>query len=130
MENEKQNELIIPKWLFQEPIENKPSRISNPIPLRARTRDNIKLDDKQLNREIATKILNPFFFTDRILQVTFNITLKSHHINRSKSKLTIKPNFAEFGIEFRYINKIMKEMVNTYAGLINQYKLIIEQHFQ
>ena len=27
LENETKNELIIPKWLFQEPIENKPKNI-------------------------------------------------------------------------------------------------------
>ena len=30
LENEKQNELIIPEWLFQEPVETKPKRIYNP----------------------------------------------------------------------------------------------------
>ena len=38
-----------------------------------------------------------------------NITLDSHHINKSNSKLIKKPNFSEFGIEFRYIYKILKE---------------------
>ena len=38
-----------------------------------------------------------------------NITLDSHHIKKSNSKLTNKPNFSGFGIEFRYINKILKE---------------------
>ena len=30
LENLKQNELIIPEWLFQEPIENKINKIYNP----------------------------------------------------------------------------------------------------
>ena len=36
--------------------------------------------------------------------------------------LTITPNFSAFGIEFRYINEIMKELSVIYARLINQYK--------
>ena len=37
-----------------------------------------------------------------------NITLDSHHIRNSNSKLIIQTNFSEFGIEFRYNNKILK----------------------
>ena len=36
--------------------------------------------------------------------------------------MTITPKFPEFGIEFRYINKIIKELSVIYAKLINQYK--------
>ena len=36
--------------------------------------------------------------------------------------MTITPNFLDFGIEFRYINKIIKELSVIYARLINQYK--------
>ena len=52
----------------------------------------------------------------------FKITLDIHHINHANSKKTIIPNFPEFGIEVRYINKIMKELSGIYAGLINQNK--------
>ena len=57
------------------------------------------------------------------MNVGFKIDLDSHQINNAKSKLTITPNFPEFGIEVRYINKIMKELSVIYARLINQYKL-------
>ena len=67
-------------------------------------------------------MLNPYFFTDRKLKVGFKINLDSHHINHANSELTITPNFPEFGIEIRYINKIMKELAMIYARLINQYK--------
>ena len=67
-------------------------------------------------------MINPYYFTDRSLQVGFKINLDSHHINHLNSKLTITPNFKEFGIEVRYINKIMKELSIIYARLINQYK--------
>ena len=37
----------------------------------------------------------------------FKINLDSHHFNHANSKLTITPNYPEFGIEVRYINKII-----------------------
>ena len=49
LEKVKQKEMIIPEWLFQEPIENKINRIYNPRSLKQIARNNIKLDNKQLN---------------------------------------------------------------------------------
>ena len=95
-ENIKRNEMIIPEWLFQEPVENKIKKIFNPKSLKQLARNNIKLDDKQLNKELAKKMMNPYYFTDRNLQVGFKINLDSHHINHANSKLTITPNFKEF----------------------------------
>ena len=122
IENMKQYEMIIPEWLFQEPVENKIKKIYNPQSLKHLARNNIKLDDKQLNKELAKKMLNPYYFTDRALQVGFKINLDSHHINHANSKLTIIPNYPEFGIEVRYINEILKELAVIYARLINQCK--------
>ena len=85
-------------------------------------RDNIRLDDKQLNEELAKKMLNPYYFTDRNLQVGFKIDLDSHHITHANSKLTNTANYPEFGIETRYNNKIMIELPVIYAWLINQHK--------
>ena len=48
LENIKQNELIIPEWLFEE---KKFNEIYNPKPLKQIARDNIRLYDKQLNKE-------------------------------------------------------------------------------
>ena len=101
IENIKQNEMIIPEWLFQEPVENKVKKIYNPKSLKQLARNNIKLDDKQLNKELAKKMINPYYFTDRALKVGFKINLDSHHINHANSKLTIIPNYPEFGIEVR-----------------------------
>ena len=56
------------------------------------------------------------------MKVGFKINLDSHHINHANSKLTITPSYPEFGIEVRYITKIMKELSVIYASLINQYK--------
>ena len=122
IENMKQSEIIIPDWLFQEPVEIKIKKIYNPRSLKQLARNNIKLDDKQLNKELARKMINPYYFTDRALQVGFKINLDSHNLHHANSKLTIIPNYPEFGIEFRYINKIMKESAVIYARLKNQNK--------
>ena len=94
----------------------------NPKPLKQIARNNIKLDDKQLNKELTKKMLNPYCFTDRNLQVGFNITLDSHLINHANSKLTITPNYPEIGIEVCFIIKIMKTLSIISARLIIQYK--------
>ena len=72
IENEKINNMIIPDWLFQEPVEKK-LKIYNPKPLKQIARDNIELDDKQLNKKLAEKMLNPYYFTDRNLKMGFKI---------------------------------------------------------
>ena len=84
--------------------------------------ENVILDDKQLNKELVKKMINTYYFTDRALRVGFNITLESHHFNHANSNLIVKPNYPEFVIEFRFINKIIKELSVIYARLINQYK--------
>ena len=122
IENMKQNEMIIPEWLFREPVENKINKIYNPRSLKQIARDNIRLDDKQLNKELAKKMINPYYFTDRALKVGFKINLDSRNLHHANSELTIIPNYPEFGIEVRYINKILKELAVIYARLINQYK--------
>ena len=47
--------MIIPEWLFKEPIENKISKLYNPKSLKQIARGNIKLDDQQLKKELAEK---------------------------------------------------------------------------
>ena len=122
LDNIKQNEWIIPELLFLEPIENKNNKLYNPKSLKQLARDNIRLDDKQLNKELTKKMINPYYFTNGNLKVGLKIILDSHHINHANSKITITPNYPEFGIEVCYINKIMKDLSVIYARLINQYK--------
>ena len=122
LENIKQNEMIIPEWLFQETVEKKNKKIYNRRSLRQLARNNIRVDDRQLNKELAKKMINPYYFTDKNLKVAYKINLDNHHINHINSKLTITPTFPEFGIEFRFINKIMKELAVIYARLIKHYK--------
>ena len=129
IENMKQNEMIIPEWLFQELVENKINKIHNRRSLKQIARDKIRLDDKQLNKESAKKMLNPYYFSDKNLKAGFKINLDSHHINHAISKLNITPNFPEFGIEIRNIIKIVKELSNIYARLMNQYKFKYQKVF-
>ena len=67
-------------------------------------------------------MINPYYFTNRNLKVGYKINPDSHNLHHTNSKLTITPTFPEYGIEFRFIIKIMKELAVIYARLINQYK--------
>ena len=121
LENIEQNEMIIPDWLFKEdrsPIMKKIQKVYNPKTLKQLAREKIKLNDK----ELAKMMISLYYFVDENLKNGFKINLESHNISHANSILTITPNFPEFGIEFRYINKIIKELSVIYARLINQYK--------
>ena len=85
----KQNEMIILEWFFQEPIENKIKKTYNPKSLKQLARNNIKLDDKQLNKELAKNMINPYYFTDSNLKVGFKKNLDSHNIIHANSNVTI-----------------------------------------
>ena len=121
--------MIIPEWLFKESVDNKIKILENPKSLKQIAIEKIKLDDKLLNKELAEKVINPYFFPIRMLQVGFNITLKSHHINHSNFQLNIEPNYPEFGIEVRDVNKIIKEITAIYSSLINHYKFTYQSFF-
>ena len=54
LENVKQNEIIIPEWLFKEeqtPFEKKNKKILDPKTIKQIARQNIKLNDKELDKE-------------------------------------------------------------------------------
>ena len=123
MEITRQGEIIIPEWLFREAIDNKLKKIYNHIPLRQIAGDNFKLNDEELNKELAKKMINPYYFTDRALQVGLNINLDSHHINHANCKITITPKYCRIGIEARCVNELLIEMAAFYVRFINQYKL-------
>ena len=121
LENVEKNEMIIPDWFFREeksPIKKKIQKVYNPKTLKQSAREKIKLDEKQL----AKLMINPYYFIDKNLKVGFKINLESHNFSHANSILTILPKFPEFGIEFRYINKIVKELSFFNARIINQYK--------
>ena len=129
LENIKQNEMITPEWLCLEPVEKKINKIHNPRSVKQIARDNVRLADKQLKKELAKKMPNPYYFTNRALQVGFKINLDSHHINHANSKLTILPNYPEFGIQLRYIKKIKKELEMIHARILNRYKFKFQTVF-
>ena len=121
IENMEQNEMIIPDWLIKEersPIKKKIPKVYNPKTIKQLARERIKLDDK----ELAKMMINPYYFIDENLKIGFKINLESHNNNHANSNLTVTPKFSEFGIEFRYIYKIIKALSVIYARLINQYK--------
>ena len=115
------NEIIIPGRLFQEPIEIKINKRPNPKSIKQLARDCIKLAGTQLNKELAKKMINPYY-TDRSLKVGFYINLDTHHFNHAISKLTITTIYPEFGIKIRYINETITEISVIYARFINQYE--------
>ena len=58
LENIEQIEMIIPDWLFKEeqaPIKKKIQKVYNPKTLQQLARQNIKMNDKELDKEIAKK---------------------------------------------------------------------------
>ena len=112
--------MILPEWLFKEErsrIKKKIQKVYNPKTLQQLARQNIKMNDKELDKEIAKKMINPYYFIDENLKIGFKINLESHNINHANSLLNIIPNFPDIGIEKRYINKILKEMATIYARL-------------
>ena len=119
LENIEQNEMILPEWFFKEerpPIRKKIQKVYNPKALKQLAREKIKLDDK----EFAKMMISPYYFIDENLKNGFKIKLDSHNISHANSILTITCNCPEIGIEYLYINKIIKELSVIYARLINQ----------
>ena len=83
-----------------------------------------------MEKELVRKMINPCCFIDDIIKTGFKINLEIHNNNHSNSILTITPFHPDFGIETRFFNKILKQMVTFYAGLINQYKFKYHIFFQ
>ena len=94
----------------------------NPKTIKQIAREYFKTNDKEIEKELAKKMINPYYFIDRIIKIGFNINLESHNNNHAASILTSAPNFPEFGIDSQYIFRIMKEMATIYARLKNQHK--------
>ena len=68
-----ENEMIVPEWLVQEPIEDENKNMYSPKPLKQRARVIFKLNDKQLKQELPLKVITPSYFTDRILKMGLKI---------------------------------------------------------
>ena len=74
----------------------------NPKPFKQKAREIIKIDHKQLKKDLAKTMIKLFYFTDRALQIGFNKNLDSHQIDHANNKSNIEPNSPDFGIKFRY----------------------------
>ena len=121
LENIKQIKMIVPEWSFkqeQTPIMEKIQKVYNPKTIKQLARKKLILDDKELTK----MMIIPYYFIWENLKIGFKNSLESHNNNHANSISTITPNFPEFGIEFRYIIKIIKELFVIYARLMNQYK--------
>ena len=115
--------MIISEGLFKEehtPNKNKIKKVYNPKTLKQIARENIKMNDKELDKVIAKKLINPYYFIDENLRIGFKSNLESHNIDHANSLLNIIPTFPDIGIETRYFNKNLKEMATIFARLINQ----------
>ena len=104
--------MIIPEWLFKQEqthIKKKIQKVYNPKTIKQIARQNIELNDKELDNVKAKKMINPYFFIDENFNIGFKINLESHNINHANSLLNIIPKFPDIGIETRYVNEIQKE---------------------
>ena len=62
LEKKQQNEMFIPEWFFKEeqaPIKNKIKKLYHPETLKQIARENYNWKDKELDKEIAKKVINP-----------------------------------------------------------------------
>ena len=97
-------------------------KVYNPKTLKPIATDNIKVNDKELDKELAKKMINPYYFIHENKKIGFEITLECHNINHANSILTITPIDPDFGYEIIYLNKFLKEMATIYARIKNQNK--------
>ena len=105
LENEKQNEIIIPEWLFSKNLLKIKFKKHNPKSLKQLARDNMKLDDKQLNEELTKNMLNRYYFSDKNLRVGFSKGDSTNYTQLLKSFTTLFLAI-ESTIYPRYIMKI------------------------
>ena len=67
-------------------------------------------------------MINPHYFLDENLKMSFKIYLENHKVNHASVLLKNIPKFPDIGTEIRYFNKISHELATIYARLINQNK--------
>ena len=117
-----QKEIFVPEWLFKEeqaPNKKQIKKIYNPKIFQQLARKNNKLKDKELDKKLAQRMINPYYFFDEILKIGLKIIVKSHNFNHANSLLNIIPDFPDIGIVTKYNNKILNEMATYYARIIN-----------
>ena len=80
----------------------------------------INISGKGLRKEIAKRMINPYYFSRRY-ETQYKIILDSHHINHIDSKITIASEY-HLSVQIDDVNNILKEMTIILARLINQTK--------
>ena len=97
-------------------------KVYNPKTLKQMARENIHMNDNELDKELPKKMINPYYFIDENLKIGSKTNLEKNDTNHAKSLLNIFPISPDIGIETRYINKIVKEVATIYASLMTAYK--------
>ena len=68
--------MILPEWLFKEkqtPIKKKIQKVYNAKTLKQIVRENIKKNDKELDKKKAVKMINPYYSIDENIKTGFKI---------------------------------------------------------
>ena len=86
-------------------MKKKFKKIFNPKTIKQIGRKKIRINDKELTKELARKMINPQYFINENLHVVFKINLESHSVSHAKSVLTITLFYPDFGIETIYTKK-------------------------
>ena len=76
--------MIIPERLLKEeqiPIMKKLKKVNHPKTLKQKAGENIEMNDKALDKDLAKKMINPYYFIDEDLKIGFEFNLESHIIH-------------------------------------------------
>ena len=87
----------------------------------------VKDETKVPDIDIKDENLN--FFTDKLLRGAYNITVEHHHDKNVNSMLTVTPKYEVFGFSEYHIDKIVIELADIYATLVNRYKFKYQLSF-
>ena len=85
----------------QTPNENKIIKVFNTKTIKQLTRKNMKTKNKELQKELANKMTNPYYFIDGKLKKSFKNNLDSHNTYHANSISSIIPLYPYFGTEIR-----------------------------
>ena len=73
--------MIIPEWFFkEEQAHNKNiiEKVYNPKTLKQKTRENCEINARKLDKELAKKMINPYYFTkENLIKSLQNYSRKS-----------------------------------------------------
>ena len=125
-----QKNMITPDWFFQgnnRNLKRLPRGTYNSETLKQIAEERNKIEDYELIKEIAKKMNNPNYFSDRILNTASNINQNSHHNNHLNSNITTEQYFLDF--KKNYVNEILKKLATIYARLMNHYEFNCQLRF-